>query len=99
MELLISGGAFIGALLGRYFKVLVLVPVGALAIVFLVINHGLAESTLFESLLGDSLLIASLELGYVTRLIWGDISTVADGICKLWQRPRRPWSSRQARPK
>jgi hypothetical protein len=94
MELLIAGGAFFGAVLGRFFKVLVLMPAGALAIAFLLVRREVAGPTLLDTLLGIGLLIASLELGYVTGLISTDISTAAQGFRGFLVRSRRPPSSR-----
>jgi hypothetical protein len=94
MELLIAGGAFFGAVLGRFFKVLVLMPAGALAIAFLLVRREVAGPTLLDTLLGIGLLIASLELGYVTGLISTDISTAAQGFRGFLVRSRRPPSTR-----
>jgi hypothetical protein len=74
MEILIIGGAFFGAVLGRFFKVLVLMPAATPAIALLLVRREIAGPTLLDSFLGIGLLIASLELGYVTGLISTDIS-------------------------
>ena len=94
IEILITGGAFFGAVLGRFFKVLVIVPAGALAIALLLVRQEVAGHTLLDSFLGIGLLIASLELGYVTGLISTDISAAAQGISGFLARSRRPASSR-----
>jgi hypothetical protein len=77
MECVIAGGAFFGALLGRFFKVLVLIPAGALAIALLLVKRESASHTLLDSILGIGLLIASLELGYVAGLISTDFCPAA----------------------
>ncbi len=69
MEIAIAGGAFFGAVLARFFKVLVLIPASALAIALLLAKRDIAGDTSLEHLLRIGLLIASLELGYVTGLI------------------------------
>jgi hypothetical protein len=97
MAILITGGAFFGAVLGRFFKVLVLIPAGALAIALLLVKRELAGHTLLGSLLGTGLVIASLELGYVTGLISTDIFAAAQGFRGFSARSRRPASSRQFR--
>jgi hypothetical protein len=74
MEILTSGGAFFGAVLGRFFKVLVLFPAGALAIGLFLVRREVTGHTLFDTFPGIGLLIASLEIGYVTGLISTDIS-------------------------
>ena len=94
MEILITGGAFFGAVLGRFFKVLVIMPAGALAIALLLVRREVAGHTLLDSFLGIGPLIASLELGYVTGLISTDISAAAQGIREVLARSRRPASSR-----
>jgi len=94
MEILITGGAFFGAVLGRFFKVLVIMPTGALAITLLLARQEVVGNTFLDSFLGIGLLIASLELGYVTGLISKDISAVAQGIRGFLARSRRPASSR-----
>lgn len=96
MEILITGGAFLGAILGRSFKVLVLVPVCGLVIALLVMKAGLAGHPLLKSLVKISLLVASLELGYVTGLISTDISSALQGFRSFWTRQRRASSSHPA---
>jgi hypothetical protein len=97
MEILITGGAFFGAVLGRFFKVFVLLPAGALAIALLVVRGEVVGHTLLDSFLGIGLLIASLELGYVTGLISTDISAAAQGFRGFLAHSRRPASSRSTR--
>ena len=97
MEILIAGGAVFGAVLGRFFKVLVLIPAVALAIALLLARREVAGHTLLDSFLGIGLLIASLELGYVTGLISTDISAAAQGFRGFLARSRRPASSRPTR--
>jgi hypothetical protein len=94
MAILITGGAFFGAVLGRFFKVLVLLPAGALAIALLAVRGEVAGHTLLDSFLGIGLLFASLELGYVTGLISTDISAAAQGFRGFLARSRRRASSR-----
>ncbi len=97
MEILITGGAFIGVVLGRFFKVLVLMPAGALAIALLLARREVAGYPLLDSFLGIGLLIASLELGYLTGLISTDISAAAQGFRGFLACSRRPASSRPTR--
>jgi hypothetical protein len=97
MEILITGGAFFGALLGRFFKVLILVPASALLITLLLTKADVAGYPLMNSLVKVVLLIVSLELGYVTGLISTDITAAIQGFRGIWTRPRRTGSSRPAR--
>jgi hypothetical protein len=86
MEILDTGGAFFGAvLLGRFFKILVLIPAGVLAIGLLLVRREIAGPTLLDSFLGIGLLIASLELGYVTGLISTDISRRRKVFADFWR--------------
>ena len=94
MEILIAGGAFFGAVLGRFFKVLVLMPACALAIAVLLAMREVAGLTLADFFLAIGLLIASFELGYVTGLISTDISAVARGFRGFLAHARRRPSSR-----
>ena len=94
MEILITGGAFFGVVLGRFFKVLVLMPAGALAIALLLVKREITGHPLLDSFVGIGLLIASLELGYVMGLISTDISTMAQGIRRFLGRSRRRVSPR-----
>lgn len=84
IAILITGGAFFGAVLGRFFKVLVLIPAGALAIALFLVSGEVAGHTLFDTFLGIGLLIASLELGYVTGLISRGISAAARDVRGFW---------------
>jgi len=93
MEILFAGGAFLGAILGRSFKVLILVPVSALLIALLMLKVSIAGPLLLSVFVKIALLIASLELGYLTGLISTDISAAMHGIRGLWTRPRRATSS------
>jgi hypothetical protein len=94
MEILTTGGAFFGAVLGRFFKVLVLIPASALAIGLFLVRREVTGYTLFDTFLGIGLLIASLEVGYVTGLISTDISAAAQGFRGFLARSRPPASSR-----
>ena len=90
MEILITGGAFFGAVLGRFFKVLVLMPAGALAIVLLLVKLEVAGHPWLDSFLEIGLLIASLELGYAAGLISTDICLAARVFRGFLGRSRRP---------
>jgi hypothetical protein len=93
MAILIAG-AFFGTVLGRFFKVWVLIPAGALAIALLLVRREVAGHTWLDSFLEIGLLIASLELGYVTGLMSTHISAAAHGFRGFLARSRRPESSR-----
>jgi len=99
MEIAIAGGVFFGAVLGRFFRVLVLIPAGALAVALLLAKREIAAHTGLESLLEIGLLIASLELGYVTGLISTYISPAAQVFRGFLARPRRKAPHRPTRPR
>jgi hypothetical protein len=90
MQMLITGGAFLGAVLGRSFKVLILVPASALVIALLLMKASFAGHQV-----EIALVIASLELGYLTGLISTDISAAVQGFRGFWKRPRRSSPSRK----
>lgn len=99
MEIAIAGGAFFGAVLGRFFRVLVLIPAGALAIALLLAKREIAAHTGLDSLLGIGLLIASLDVGYVTGLISTHIPPAALVFRGFLARPRRKAPPRPTRPR
>ena len=99
MGILITGGAFFGAVLGRFFKVFVLMPAVALAIALLLVKREVAGHPLLDSFLGIGLLITSLELGYVMGLNSTDIAAAAQGIRGFLARSRRPASPRTPHPR
>ena len=85
MAILIAGGTLFGAILGRIFKVFVLIPTVALAIALHLVRREVAGHTWLDSFLGIGLLIASLELGYVTGLISTDISRRRKVFADFWR--------------
>jgi hypothetical protein len=94
MEILITGGAFLGAVLGRFFRVLILVPASALVTAFVLIKAGFAGYPILNTVTKVALLIASLELGYITGLISTDITSAAQSLRNFWTRPGRTTTSR-----
>jgi hypothetical protein len=97
MEILITGGAFLGAVLGRFFRVLILVPASALVIAFVLMKAGFAGYPILNTITKVALLIASLELGYITGLISTDITSAAQSFRSCWTRPGRTTTSRPLR--
>lgn len=98
MEIAIAGGAFFGAVLGRFFRVFVLIPAGALAIALLLMKTEIAEHTWLHSLLGIGLLIASLDLGYVTGLISSYVPPRNPPVTSFRGFPARPGREAPPRP-
>jgi hypothetical protein len=85
MEILITGGA-LGALLGRYFKVLILIPASVLIIALLLTKASFAGYPLLVSCVKIALLIVSLELGYLTGLLSAGVFATMRGIWGYWTR-------------
>jgi hypothetical protein len=58
MKILITGGAFLGAVLGRFFRVLILVPASALVIAFVLMKAGFAGYPILNTITSPCLLQA-----------------------------------------
>ena len=74
MAILILGSVLLGAVLGRFFKVLVLVPACALVLV----RSADGEHGLLRALLEFAVLITSLQIGYVVGLVSHSIPSVSE---------------------
>lgn len=98
MAILITGGAFLGAILGRFFKVFVLVPASAFLILLFLIGIDFSAPPLSGSLINVALVIVSLEVGYFTGLISTDLSSVAQSLRCLWARLRQTPPTRAVHP-
>jgi ABC-type transport system involved in cytochrome c biogenesis permease subunit len=71
MGVIIVGGVLFGTLLGRFFKIFILVPASALAIVLVLVSPTSAETSWWQSLLEIIVLITSLQVGYFVGLVTG----------------------------
>ena len=69
MIILIIGSLLLGAILGRFFKVLVLAPAFALALAMVVASFAYFEHGLLRALLEFAVLITSLQIGYVSGVL------------------------------
>ena len=65
MAILILGSVLLGAVLGRFFKVLVLVPACAFVLVVVLVRSADGEHGLLRPLLEFAVLITSLQIGYL----------------------------------
>lgn len=79
MYILIIGSILLGATLGRFFKVLVLIPACAVTLAMVVASSAYFEHTLLRALLEVVVLLTSLQIGYVSGLFSSFIPSV-------WQR-------------
>jgi hypothetical protein len=77
MAILLIGSVLLGAVLGRFFKVLVLVPVCALVFAAVLIKSADVEHGL-HPLFEFAVVIASLQIGYVSGLLSFFIPSVSD---------------------
>ena len=71
MTILIIGSVLLGAILGRFFKVLVLAPACALVLAVVLVKSADREHGLLRPLLEFAVLITSLQIGYVFGLVSG----------------------------
>jgi hypothetical protein len=69
MAILLIGSVLLGAFLGRFFKVLVLVPACALILAAVLAGSPDAEHGLLRSLFEFAVLNATLQIGYVFGLL------------------------------
>jgi hypothetical protein len=69
VTILIIGSVLLGAILGRFFKVLVLVPACALVLAVVLVKSADGEHGLLRPLLEFAVLITSLQIGYVFSLV------------------------------
>jgi hypothetical protein len=78
MYILIIGSILLGAILGRFFKVLVLIPACTVTLAMVVASSAY-EHSLLRALLEVVVLLTSLQIGYVSGLFSSFIPSV-------WQR-------------
>ena len=78
MAILILGSVLLGAVLGRFFKVLVLVPACALVLAVVLVRSADGEHGLLRALLEFAVLITSLQIGYVVGLVSHSIPSVSE---------------------
>jgi hypothetical protein len=78
LAILILGSVLLGAVLGRFFKVLVLVPACALVLAVVLVRSADGEHGLLRPLLEFAVLITSLQIGYVFGLVSHWIPSVSE---------------------
>jgi len=69
VAILILGSVLLGAVLGRFFKVLVLVPACALVLAVVLVRSADGEHGPLRPLLEFAVLITTLQIGYVFGLV------------------------------
>ena len=76
MAILLIWSVLLGAVLGRFFKVLVLGPASAFVLVVVLVRSADGEHGLLRPLLEFAVLITSLQIGYVFGLVSHSIPSV-----------------------
>jgi hypothetical protein len=74
VAILVIWSLLLGAILGRFFKVLVLVPACALVAATVLVRTTDVEHGLLRPLLEFAMLIISLQIGYVSGLLSSSVS-------------------------
>ncbi len=69
MTILLIGSVLLGAVLGRFFKVLVLAPACAVILAVVIARSVYFEHGVLRALLEFAVLITSLQIGYVSGLL------------------------------
>ena len=79
MAILLIWSLLLGAVLGRFFKVLVLLPASAFVLAAVLVRSADVEHGLLHPLLEFAALITSLQIGYVSGLLSFFIPSVSQG--------------------
>lgn len=74
MGVMIFGGILFGTILGRFFRVYILLPACALAVVLVLASPAPTGSSLWSSMLEIAVLVTSLQVGYIVGLVAGSAS-------------------------
>jgi hypothetical protein len=69
MSILIIGSMLVGAVLGRFFKVLVILPVSVFGLVVILFRTAYFEHSLLLLALEFGVLITSLQIGYLSSMV------------------------------
>jgi hypothetical protein len=69
MAILLIGSVLLGAILGRFFKVLVLIPACAFVLAAVLVRSADVERGLLRPFFEFAVLITSLQIGYVSGLL------------------------------
>jgi hypothetical protein len=77
VAILLIWSVLLGAVLGRIFKALVLVPACAFVLAAVVVRSAIGEHGLLRLLLEFAVLITSLQIGYVFGLVSHSIPSVS----------------------
>jgi len=93
MGVVILCGVLFGTILGRFFKIFILVPASALAVVLVLASSTNSETTLWGLVLQIGVLVTSLQIGYLVGLVTST-SPLLEGAWKSWGHRATPTTSR-----
>ncbi|MGH6835566.1 MAG: hypothetical protein ACREC9_08465 [Methylocella sp.] len=88
MAILLIGSVLLGAVLGRFFKVWILVPACALVLIAVLVRSAVVEHGLLRPLLEFAVLNATLQIGYA----FGLLSFFVPSVSKRQGKPARAHS-------
>jgi uncharacterized membrane protein YoaK (UPF0700 family) len=84
MSFLFIGGALFGALLGRWFKVFILIPASCVAIVLVLAAPAVVAQSAAQMVLEIVLLVTGLQFGYAAGLATGNVTALFHGFRKAF---------------
>lgn len=84
MVVLFIGGVLFGTILGRSFKVMILVPACSVAIALVFAGPVLGERTAAQTILEAVLLVTGLQFGYAAGLASSNISAVLQAFRQVF---------------
>ena len=88
MILLITEAALSGAIIGRFFKILVLIPVSVVSAASLWVKCKLVKYTVLYTVADVGLLILNLDFGYFIGMLATAHSAAAQRVSGVRERPR-----------
>jgi hypothetical protein len=94
MGILFIGGVLFGTILGRFFKVFILVPICGLAVVLALAKPNLVDQSLVRSLVQIIGLVASIQFGYVLGAVSSNLAIAVKGFRKTYAPPSQSSASR-----
>ena len=97
MTILIIGNVLLGALLGRFFKVWILIPTGAVAVIAAFASSFFHDQGLLGVFFECAVLLTCLQIGYVSGLFSRPIPSNLQQLGKTRAAPRPPASMAASR--
>lgn len=99
MAMLLVGTALFGLVLGRFFKVFVLIPACCFAFVLAFAGSTLGYKSLTYSLVETALIMASLQIGYFIATASRNLLSFYESPNTIWDSPQSPAPSRSLHPR